>query len=203
MASSLKSQPKTQDPTIGGIVDEPTGEWVVQRFREMTFEDDPFLKDKTYLIVDRGSVFTDKLERLLKGEGIKLLRLPPSSPNLNAFGLVPEVARSIDDPCYDFHQGSPLSMSTLLWFWVRTLVLGQNQVRTSFETLRRRSAQIWLCMKTCLLNLIALLRLSPQYLSLIVNPALVLDPNQVRTSFETLRHRCTRYQKTVVQTQDN
>jgi len=29
-------------------------------------------------------VFTDKLERLLKGEGIKLLRLPPSSPNLNA-----------------------------------------------------------------------------------------------------------------------
>ena len=50
----------------------------------MTFEDDPFLKDKNYLIVDRGSVFTDKLERLLKGEGIKLLRLPPSSPNLNA-----------------------------------------------------------------------------------------------------------------------
>jgi len=69
---------------IGGIVDEPTGEWVVQRFREMTFEDDPFLKDKNYLIVDRGTVFTDKLDRLLKGEGIKLLRLPPSSPNLNA-----------------------------------------------------------------------------------------------------------------------
>jgi len=38
---------------IGGIVDEPTGEWVVRRFREMTFEDDPFLKDKTYLIVGR------------------------------------------------------------------------------------------------------------------------------------------------------
>jgi len=46
----------------------------------LSCDDDPFLKGKTYLIVDRGSVFTDKLERLLKGEGIKL----PSSPNLNA-----------------------------------------------------------------------------------------------------------------------
>lgn len=70
---------------IGGVVHEPTGSWVVQRFRDLTDFEDGFLIGKKYLIVDRDPVFTKKVGRVLKAEGIKILRLPSKSPNLNAF----------------------------------------------------------------------------------------------------------------------
>ena len=69
---------------IAGVVEEPTGDWVTQRFRDLTDFDDGFLYGKKYLIVDRGSVFTKRSEMVLKAEGIKMVKIPPKSPNLNA-----------------------------------------------------------------------------------------------------------------------
>jgi len=46
---------------------------------------DGFLLGKTHLILDRDPVFTDQFRRLLKDAGVEVVRLPPKSPNLNAF----------------------------------------------------------------------------------------------------------------------
>ena len=46
---------------------------------------DGFLLGKTHLILDRDPVFTDQFRRLLRDSGVEVLRLPPKSPNLNAY----------------------------------------------------------------------------------------------------------------------
>jgi transposase InsO family protein len=43
------------------------------------------LRGKRYLIADRDPLYTNTFRRTLKSGGVKLLRLPPRSPNLNAF----------------------------------------------------------------------------------------------------------------------
>lgn len=46
---------------------------------------DGFLLSKTHLILDRDPVFTAQFRRLLGDSGVEPLRLPPRSPNLNAY----------------------------------------------------------------------------------------------------------------------
>ena len=40
---------------------------------------------KRYLILDRDPLYTAAFRRMLKDSGVKVVRLPPKSPNLNAF----------------------------------------------------------------------------------------------------------------------
>jgi transposase InsO family protein len=46
---------------------------------------DGFLKDHRYFIVDRDPLFTKELRGILKVHGVKTVRLPARSPNLNAY----------------------------------------------------------------------------------------------------------------------
>ncbi len=44
-----------------------------------------FLRQKTYLIHDRDPLFTADFREILKSGGVESVRLPPKSPNLNAY----------------------------------------------------------------------------------------------------------------------
>ncbi len=44
-----------------------------------------FLRKKRFLIHDRDPLFTRRFRELLQGAGVTSVRLPPRSPNLNAF----------------------------------------------------------------------------------------------------------------------
>jgi len=75
---------KTSWVHFAGWTPHPTKEWMQQAAREMTAFYDGFLNGKQYLIMDRDSKFIARFRPLRHGEGIKSLRLPPRSPNLNA-----------------------------------------------------------------------------------------------------------------------
>jgi len=47
--------------------------------------EDGFLNDVRHLIVDRDPLYTEQLKTILTSGGIGLLKLPASSPNLNAY----------------------------------------------------------------------------------------------------------------------
>jgi putative transposase len=60
---------------------------------------DGFLVGCRYLIHDRASQFTSELAMILKSVGIKSLRLPARSPNLNAFAE--RYVRTLKEGCLD------------------------------------------------------------------------------------------------------
>ena len=70
---------------IGGMTSDPNGEWMKQVARNLTDMWDGFLLGKRYLIHDRDPLFTEAVRGLLRDSGVKPLRLPANSPNLNAY----------------------------------------------------------------------------------------------------------------------
>ena len=56
-----------------------------------------FLRDKTHLIVDRDTKYSCAFRLALEREGIGVIRLPPRSPNMNAYAE--RFVRSIKDEC--------------------------------------------------------------------------------------------------------
>ena len=70
---------------IGGITSDPNGEWMKQVARNLTDMWDGFLLGKRYLIHDRDPLFTEAVRGPLRDSGVKPLRLPANSPNLNAY----------------------------------------------------------------------------------------------------------------------
>jgi transposase InsO family protein len=60
------------------------GEFMAQCARNLTDYDDGFLLGKKYLIHDRDTKYTAKFDELLKDSGVKPVKLPPRSPNLNS-----------------------------------------------------------------------------------------------------------------------
>ena len=69
---------------IAGISSGPNRNWMSQMARNLTGWND-FLSDKRYLIHDRDPLFTNEFQAILKAANVESLRLPPKSPNLNAF----------------------------------------------------------------------------------------------------------------------
>lgn len=90
---------KTRRVQIAGIVHQPYGGWMMQVGRGLLDAVDGFLLGKKYLIVDRDPVYTAQFRRLLRDDGVELLRLPAKSPNLNAYAE--RFVRSIREECLD------------------------------------------------------------------------------------------------------
>ena len=65
--------------------------------RNLTNEFDGFLCGKRYPIMDRDKKFTEGFRRLLDDAGTRVVRLPPRSPNLNAY--VERFVLSSKDEC--------------------------------------------------------------------------------------------------------
>jgi hypothetical protein len=70
---------------IAGISRSPDAVWMEQVARNLLDAEDGFLLGKRYLILDRDPLYTREFRAAMKRGGVEVLRLPPSSPNLNAF----------------------------------------------------------------------------------------------------------------------
>ena len=89
----------TREVQIAGIIPEPHGRWMEQIARNLTDGPDGFLNGCRYLIHDRSSLFTAQWSLILESAGVKSVRLPPSSPNLNAFAV--RSVRTARESCLD------------------------------------------------------------------------------------------------------
>jgi putative transposase len=82
---------------IAGITPHPDNRWMMQVAHNVTDAENGVLRGKRYLIVDGDTKYTDEFRNVLVREGIHLIRLPPGSPNLNAFAE--RFVRSIRSEC--------------------------------------------------------------------------------------------------------
>ena len=71
--------------TIAGIHPQPYGAWMEQMARNLTDPVDGCLRRARYLIHDRDPLSTQVFGEILAGGGVQPIRLPPKSPNLNAY----------------------------------------------------------------------------------------------------------------------
>lgn len=76
---------KTRSVCIAGIVRDLHQAWVHNAVRGLLDPIDGFLKDARYLIHDRDPMFGAEFSKLLLSGGVRSVRLPARSPNLNAF----------------------------------------------------------------------------------------------------------------------
>ena len=72
---------------------------MTQLARNLTDAEDGFLRGAEYLIPDRDPLYTTAFGDLLRDRGVKPLRLPARSPNLNAFAE--RFVGSIKSECLD------------------------------------------------------------------------------------------------------
>jgi putative transposase len=83
--------------TIGGITKHPTEQWMMQIGRNATDESYGFLKECRYVLHDRDAKFSASFRQTLTAAGVEPLKLPPQSPNLNAFAE--RWVRSVKQEC--------------------------------------------------------------------------------------------------------
>jgi len=84
---------------IAGITASPDGGWIEQIGRNLLDAEEGFLRGKRYLIIDRDPLYTGEFRQMLEAAGVKVLRLPPRSPDLNAFAE--RFVLSIRSECLD------------------------------------------------------------------------------------------------------
>jgi putative transposase len=82
---------------VAGITLHPDNAWMTQIARNVTDTHDGFLTDKRYLIMDRDAKYSDAFRGIITRAGTDVIRLPPGSPNLNAFAE--RFVRSIKEEC--------------------------------------------------------------------------------------------------------
>ena len=90
---------QTRRVQIAGIHQQPDGAWVEQMARTLTDSVDGFLRTARYLIHDRNPIYTRVVTDILMSGGVQPIRLPPRSPNLNAYAE--RFVRSIKEECLD------------------------------------------------------------------------------------------------------
>ena len=89
----------TRRVEIGGIANTANGMWMAQIARNLVDVVDGFFMGKRYLIHDRDPLYTEDFLAILDDAGIASVRLPPRSPNLNAYAE--RFVRTIKEDCLD------------------------------------------------------------------------------------------------------
>lgn len=87
----------TRRVVIAGITTNPTEGWMLQMARNLTDAETGMLRGTRHLIVDRDTKYSAAFRTLLARDGVHVIRLPPRSPNLNAFAE--RFVRSIKSEC--------------------------------------------------------------------------------------------------------
>ena len=77
-------QLETRRVTLAGITRHPT-EWMQQVARNLTDAEGGALLGQRYLLHDRDTKFCPPFRSIVRHAGVEPLRLPPNSPDLNAF----------------------------------------------------------------------------------------------------------------------
>ena len=88
---------KTRRIEVAGISRSPDGRWMNQVARNLTDIASGFLERTRYLIHDRDPLFTEQFSSILESSGVRPVRLPARSPNLNAYAE--RFVRSIKSEC--------------------------------------------------------------------------------------------------------
>jgi transposase InsO family protein len=99
---------------IAGIWRVANGLWMGQIARNLTDTVDGLLTGKRYLIHDRDPLFTDEFLGTLRDAGVESIKLPPRSPNLNAYAE--RFVRSINESCLE-----------------RLILFGESSLRTAVQ----------------------------------------------------------------------
>jgi putative transposase len=102
----------TRKVEIAGIASTANGLWMSQIGRRVTDAVDGILNGKRYLIHDRDPLFTTEFQDILASVGVAAVKLPPQSPNLNAYAE--RFVRSIKESCLE-----------------RLVLFGENSLRTA------------------------------------------------------------------------
>ena len=68
---------------FAGLTANPDEGWMLQVARNLTDAEEGFLRGKKYLLMDRDTKFSEAFRIILEQAGVKAVRLPPRSPNLN------------------------------------------------------------------------------------------------------------------------
>src|SRR6516165_5560807 len=89
----------TRRVEIGGIASKANGLWMAQIARNVTDEVDGIFRGKRYLIHDRDPLYTQEFLAMLADVGMESVKLPPRSPNLNAYAE--RFVRTIKEGCLD------------------------------------------------------------------------------------------------------
>jgi transposase InsO family protein len=89
----------TRRVEIGGIAARAHGLWMSQMGRNLTDAVDGILRGKRYLIHDHDPLFTSEFQNLLADGGVESVKIPPRSPNLNAYAE--RFVRSIKESCLE------------------------------------------------------------------------------------------------------
>ncbi len=82
---------------IAGMTNRPDEYWMLQAGRHLLDTEDGALAGKRYLIVDRDTKYSKRFREFIAEGGTEVIRLPPLSPNLNAFAE--RFVRSIKEEC--------------------------------------------------------------------------------------------------------
>jgi len=75
----------SRDIHIAGVTPHPKEAWMMQMARNITMDEWGFLQGQRHLIHDGDSKFSEAFRDILRPAGVDPIRLPPRSPNLNAF----------------------------------------------------------------------------------------------------------------------
>jgi hypothetical protein len=108
----------TRRVKIGGIASEANGLWMSQIARDLSDPVDGLFVGKWYLIHDHDQLFTAEFLSMLGEVGVGLVKLPPRSPNPNAY--VERFVRTIKETCLDrmiLFGGS--SLRKVIWEFVK------------------------------------------------------------------------------------
>jgi len=89
----------TRRVQIAGIANQANGLWMAQIARNLTDSVDGFFKGKRYLIHDRDPLYTQEFLSMLAEVGIESVKLPPRSPNLNAYAE--RFVKTIKESCLE------------------------------------------------------------------------------------------------------
>jgi putative transposase len=110
---------QTRRVILGGITPFPNGE-LKQVARNLTVDDGPMAKAR-FLLHDRDAKYSQDFDAVFQSAGIEPLKLPPQSPNLNAFAE--RWVRSVKDECLD----------QLILFGERSLYHALNEYLSHFH----------------------------------------------------------------------
>jgi putative transposase len=84
---------------LAGITANPDEGWMLQVARNVTDAEQGFLRGKRYLLMNRDSKYSETYRITLTGCGVKPVRLPPHSPNLNAY--LERFMRAVKEECLE------------------------------------------------------------------------------------------------------
>jgi len=87
----------TRAVRIAGITTNPAEAWMLQIARNACDVDDGVLSEGRKLLIDRDAKYSGDWREFIEEQGVEVIRLPPKSPNLNAYAE--RFVRSIKDEC--------------------------------------------------------------------------------------------------------